>query len=113
MTCQLPSVILAAEGWLTKELLQSLRDSWVKLSLDGTSQACPWGSTLSRNGKGKGAQGLDRAHRKRGRGCGCLTRSRSFGVSTLSEAFLLLNGERPFDSTVVDVNTLFTPSLRI
>ena len=31
-----------------------------------------------------------------------------FGVSTLSEAFLLLNGERSFDSTVVDVNTLFT-----
>ena len=31
-----------------------------------------------------------------------------FGVSTLSEAFLLLNGERPLDSTVVDVKALFT-----
>ena len=30
-----------------------------------------------------------------------------FGVSTLSEAFLLLNGDQPIDSTIVDVNTLF------
>ncbi len=30
-----------------------------------------------------------------------------FGVSTLSEAFLLLNGDQPLSQTVVDLNTLF------
>ena len=98
--------ILAAEGWLTKELLQSYAILG-ELSLDGRVKPVHGALPLAVMAKEKGLKGLI-VPTENAAEAAVVDEVAVFGVSTLSEAFLLLNGERPFDSTVVDVNTLFT-----
>ena len=98
--------ILAAEGWLTKEHLQSYAILG-ELSLDGRVKPVHGALPLAVMAKEKGLKGLI-VPTKNAPEAAVVDEVAVFGVSTLSEAFLLLNGERPLDSTVVDVNTLFT-----
>ena len=98
--------ILAAEGWLTKELLQSYAILG-ELSLDGRVKPVHGALPLAVMAKEKGLKGLI-VPTENAAEAAVVDEVAVFGVSTLSEAFLLLNGERPLDSTVVDVNTLFT-----
>ena len=98
--------ILAAEGWLTKEQLES-HAILGELSLDGRVKPVHGALPLAVMAKEKGLKGLI-VPTENAAEAAVVDGVAVFGVSTLSEAFLLLNGERPLDSTVVDVNTLFT-----
>ena len=98
--------ILAAEGWLTKEQLQPYAILG-ELSLDGRVKPVHGVLPLAVMAKEKGLKGLI-VPTENAAEAAVVDEVAVFGVSTLSEAFLLLNGERPLDSTVVDVNTLFT-----
>ena len=98
--------ILAAEGWLTKEQLES-HAILGELSLDGRVKPVHGALPLAVMAKEKGLKGLI-VPTENAAEAAVVDEVAVFGVSTLSEAFLLLNGERPLDSTVVDVNTLFT-----
>ena len=98
--------ILAAEGWLTKEQLHSYAILG-ELSLDGRVKPVHGALPLAVMAKEKGLKGLI-VPTENAPEAAVVDEVAVFGVSTLSEAFLLLNGERPLDSTAVDVNTLFT-----
>ena len=98
--------ILAAEGWLTKEQLQSYAILG-ELSLDGRVKPVHGALPLAVMAKEKGIKGLI-VPTENAAEAAVVDEIAVFGVSTLSEAFLLLNGERPLDSTVVDVSALFT-----
>ena len=98
--------ILAAEGWLTKEQLQSYAILG-ELSLDGRVKPVHGALPLAVMAKEKGLKGLI-VPTENAPEAAVVDEVAVFGVSTLSEAFLLLNGERPLDSTVVDVSALFT-----
>ena len=98
--------ILAAEGWLAKEHLQSYAILG-ELSLDGRVKPVHGALPLAVMAKEKGLKGLI-VPTENAPEAAVVDEVAVFGVSTLSEAFLLLNGERPLDSTAVDVNTLFT-----
>ncbi len=98
--------ILAAEGWLAKEQLHSYAILG-ELSLDGRVKPVHGALPLAVMAKEKGLKGLI-VPTENAAEAAVVDEVAVFGVSTLSEAFLLLNGERPLDSTVVDVNTLFT-----
>ena len=98
--------ILAAEGWLTKEQLES-HAILGELSLDGRVKPVHGALPLAVMAKEKGLKGLI-VPTENAAEAAVVDGVAVFGVSTLSEAFLLLNGERPLDPTVVDVNTLFT-----
>ena len=98
--------ILAAEGWLTKEQLQSYAILG-ELSLDGRVKPVHGALPLAVMAREKGLKGLI-VPTENAAEAAVVDELAVFGVSTLSEAFLLLNGERPLDSTVVDVTALFT-----
>ncbi len=98
--------ILAAEGWLTKEQLQSYAILG-ELSLDGRVKPVHGALPLAVMAKEKGLKGLI-VPTENAAEAAVVDEIAVFGVSTLSEAFLLLNGERPLDSTLVDVSALFT-----
>ena len=98
--------ILAAEGWLTKEQLHSYAILG-ELSLDGRVKPVHGALPLAVMAKEKGLKGLI-VPTENAPEAAVVDEVAVFGVSTLSEAFLLLNGERPLDSTAVDVNSLFT-----
>ena len=98
--------ILAAEGWLTKEQLQSYAILG-ELSLDGRVKPVHGALPLAVMARDKGLTGLI-VPTENAAEAAVVDEIAVFGVSTLSDAFLLLNGERPLDATVVDVNTLFT-----
>ena len=98
--------ILAAEGWLTKEQLQSYAILG-ELSLDGRVKPVHGALPLAVMARDKGLTGLI-VPTENAPEAAVVDEIAVFGVSTLSEAFLLLNGERPLAATVVDVNTLFT-----
>ena len=98
--------ILAAEGWLTKEQLQSYAILG-ELSLDGRVKPVHGALPLAVMARDKGLTGLI-VPTENAAEAAVVDEVAVFGVSTLSDAFLLLNGERPLAATVVDVNTLFT-----
>ena len=98
--------ILAAEGWLTKEQLQSYAILG-ELSLDGRVKPVRGALPLAVMAREKGLKGLI-VPTENAAEAAVVDEIAVFGVSTLSEAFLLLNGERPLDSTLVDVSALFT-----
>ena len=98
--------ILAAEGWLTKEQLQSYAILG-ELSLDGRVKPVHGALPLAVMAREKGLKGLI-VPTENAPEAAVVDEIAVFGVSTLSESFLLLNGERPLDSTVVDVSALFT-----
>ncbi len=98
--------ILAAEGWLTKEHLHAYAVLG-ELSLDGRVKPIHGALPLAVMAKEKGLKGLI-VPTENAAEAAVVDEVAVFGVSTLSEAFLLLNGERPLDSTVVDVKALFT-----
>ncbi len=98
--------ILAAEGWLTKEQLQSYAILG-ELSLDGRVKPVHGALPLAVMAREKGLKGLI-VPTENAAEAAVVDEIAVFGVSTLSEAFLLLNGERPLDSTLVDVSALFT-----
>ena len=98
--------ILAAEGWLTKEQLQSYAILG-ELSLDGRVKPVHGALPLAVMAKEKGLKGLI-VPTENAAEAAVVDEIAVFGVSTLSESFLLLNGERPLDSTLVDVSALFT-----
>ena len=98
--------ILAAEGWLTKEQLQSYAILG-ELSLDGRVKPVHGALPLAVMAREKGLKGLI-VPTENAAEAAVVDELAVFGVSTLSEAFLLLNGERPLAATVVDVTALFT-----
>lgn len=98
--------ILAAEGWLTKEQLES-HAILGELSLDGRVKPVHGALPLAVMAKEKGLKGLI-VPTENAAEAAVVDGVAVFGVSTLSEAFLLLNGEQPLDSTVVDLDALFT-----
>ena len=97
--------ILAAEGWLTKEQLAA-HVILGELSLDGRVKPIHGALPLAVMAKDKGLKGLI-VPTENAAEAAVVEGVEVFGVSTLSEAFLLLNGDQPLNQTVVDLNTLF------
>jgi len=102
--------ILAAEGWLTKERLADYA-LLGELSLDGRVKAVHGALPLAVMAREKGLKGLvvpaeNAAEAAVGEGIEVL------GVSTLSEAFLFLNGDQPLTPMHIDLHSLFAAHSR-
>jgi magnesium chelatase family protein len=102
--------ILAAEGWLNKERLGEYA-LLGELSLDGRIKPAHGALPLAVMAREKGLKGLvipaDNAAE-----AAVVEGVEVFGVSTLSEAFLFLNGDQPIAPTHIDLNTLFAAHSR-
>jgi magnesium chelatase family protein len=102
--------ILAAEGWLNKERLGAYA-LLGELSLDGRIKPVHGALPLAVMAREKGLKGLvvptDNAAE-----AAVVEGVEVFGVSTLSEAFLFLNGDQPVAPTRIDLNALFTAHSR-
>jgi len=102
--------ILAAEGWLNKERL-SEHALLGELSLDGRIKPVHGALPLAVMAREKGLKGLvvpaDNAAE-----AAVVTGVEVFGVSTLSEAFLFLNGDQPIAPTSIDLTSVFAAHSR-
>ncbi|MBI3304443.1 MAG: YifB family Mg chelatase-like AAA ATPase [Deltaproteobacteria bacterium] len=102
--------ILAAEGWLTKERL----DEYAllgELSLDGRVKAVHGALPLAVMAREKGLKGLV-VSAENAAEAAVVEGIEVLGVSTLSEAFLFLNGDQPLDPTHIDLNAVFAAHSR-
>lgn len=102
--------ILAAEGWLNKERL----GAYVllgELSLDGRVKAVQGALPLAVMARERQLKGLI-VPVENAAEAAVVEGVEVFGVATLSEAFLFLNGDQPLASTQVDLDDIFAAHSR-
>ncbi len=97
--------ILAAEGWLAKERLAEYA-LLGELSLDGRVKAVHGALPLAVMAREKGLKGLV-VPAENAAEAAVVEGIEVLGVSTLSEAFLFLNGDQPLTPMHIDLHSLF------
>jgi len=102
--------ILAAEGWLVKERLSEYA-LLGELSLDGRVKSVHGALPLAVMAREKGLKGLV-VPAENAPEAAVVEGIDVLGVSTLSEAFLFLNGDQPLTPTRIDLNAVFAAHSR-
>ncbi len=102
--------ILAAEGWLNKERLGEYA-LLGELSLDGRVKAVQGALPLAVMARERQLKGLI-VPVENAAEAAVVEGVEVFGVATLSEAFLFLNGDQPLASTQVDLDDIFAAHSR-
>src|SRR5437762_12171617 len=102
--------ILAAEGWLNKERLATYA-LLGELSLDGRVKAVHGALPLAVMAREKQLKGL-LVPAENAAEAAVVEGVEVLGVSTLSEAFLFLNGDQPLSPTRIDLHAVFAAHSR-